>query len=83
MAAAQDQKGFALLFDALRYLSPLLLGGVGLYVSLVVTPLQDELKAAKDRIAKLETANELYRDELSLLKAYKLYVVEPHIKEHR
>lgn len=82
MAGVQDQKGFALLFDALRYLSPLLLGGVGLYVSLVVTPLQDELRAAKAQIAKLEELSARQRDELALVKAYNLYVVEPHIKRH-
>lgn len=83
MADENMPKGMTFLFDLLRWASPLLLGGVGLYVSLVISPLQTKLYEQDKQIQSLKATVSLQQEFIHDLRSYKIYVVEPHIKRHQ
>lgn len=68
--------------DWLRWLSPFVLGGVGLYVSLVVGPLIARLEALESQIKILQVEQAKDREMLRDVQAFHRYVIEPHLKRH-
>lgn len=68
------------ILEWLRWLSPFVLGGVGLYVSLVVGPLIQRLEALEVKLSHVQEVNARDREILRDVQAFHKYVVEPHLK---